>query len=310
LNTISTTPGLGTGLYSSTSASHLKDDIDDSALDNALSDDDEDGIDSINLGDQLAKIDSMPPSEVPPREGLYSTPLSWEKPQPGFRTDPLLGAMPSGGGILSDVEHRRLLAIAMNAGNRPQQSAYQPGYPGFGFRYPGVAGGFPTLGAQNLLDSTGLGATISLSQLSKSPDNQRTQPSSQQAQQQPQPQPQKQQAQAPTQSPQPAASEQKADEENENKVKDSQKPQLQRTNTGTATKMKEKVKAGDRTAHNDIERKYRTNLKDRIADLRDAVPALRAIPEEGDGGDDEQDSARAPKVSKVGDFSPRSRFFV
>ncbi len=43
---------------------------------------------------------------------------------------------------------------------------------------------------------------------------------------------------------------------------------------------KDKPKAGDRTAHNDIERKYRTNLKDRIAELRDAVPALRTIPED------------------------------
>ncbi|KAG6010911.1 hypothetical protein E4U21_002581 [Claviceps maximensis] len=35
-----------------------------------------------------------------------------------------------------------------------------------------------------------------------------------------------------------------------------------------------KVRSADRIAHNDVERKYRTNLKDKIAELRAAVPAL------------------------------------
>ncbi|KAM3480256.1 hypothetical protein MY5147_001321 [Beauveria neobassiana] len=54
---------------------------------------------------------------------------------------------------------------------------------------------------------------------------------------------------------------------------------------------------GDRsTTHNDVERKYRTNLKDRIAELRAAVPALQAQLQDGesDGGT----SSSAPKVSK------------
>ena len=309
---MSSTPGLGTGLYSSTSASHLKEDVDDSALDNALSDDDDDGIDSINLGDQLSKIESMPPSEVPPREGLYSTPLSWEKPQPGLRADSLLPTMPSGSGVLSDAEQRRLLAIALSASGRSQLSAYQPGYGGFGFGYPVLPAGFPTLGAQNLLDSRGLDAA-SLSQFSNSLEKQRTQSFSQQQQHQQQQQPQLQsqvqaQNQGQSMAPQP---ETKAEEDQEETGggKDAQRFQLQRTNTGTRSKAKEKGKAGDRTAHNDIERKYRTNLKDRITELRDAVPALRAIPEEGgdvggdDGVDDEQESSRAPKVSKVGGLS-------
>ncbi|KAI1040043.1 hypothetical protein LB505_008307 [Fusarium chuoi] len=72
----------------------------------------------------------MPPPEVPPREGLYSTPLSWEKPEPGLRMEPDFGlgntaaAMNAGFGqtmsgmgnnqVLSNDEQRRLLAIAMN----------------------------------------------------------------------------------------------------------------------------------------------------------------------------------------------------
>lgn len=70
-------------------------------------------------------------------------------------------------------------------------------------------------------------------------------------------------------------------------------------------KGKDKLKAGDRTAHNDIERKYRTNLKDKIAELRDAVPALMSIPEDGeDDGESSSNPQRAPKVSKVSQRPP------
>jgi hypothetical protein len=64
-------------------------------------------------------------------------------------------------------------------------------------------------------------------------------------------------------------------------------------------KGKEKPKPGDRTAHNDIERKYRTNLKDKISELKDAVPALRTISEEDGGEDDDTQPSRTAKVSKV-----------
>lgn len=64
-------------------------------------------------------------------------------------------------------------------------------------------------------------------------------------------------------------------------------------------KIEEKHKIGDRTAHNDIERKYRTNLKDKIAELREAVPALHTISEAGGVEDDGSQNSRAPKVSKV-----------
>jgi hypothetical protein len=84
--------------------------IDDSALDNALSD--EEGL-FMNLAEHLSKIDFAPPTDVPPREGLYSTPLSWERPQPGLRMDSLIGL---GSQALNEAEQRRLIAIAMNPG--------------------------------------------------------------------------------------------------------------------------------------------------------------------------------------------------
>ncbi len=65
-------------------------------------------------------------------------------------------------------------------------------------------------------------------------------------------------------------------------------------NAATATKS-ERAKSGDRTTHNDVERKYRTNLKDRIAELRAAVPALQA---QQDVESDGTSSHAAPKVSK------------
>ncbi|KAK9775290.1 hypothetical protein SCAR479_07966 [Seiridium cardinale] len=58
---------------------------------------------------------------------------------------------------------------------------------------------------------------------------------------------------------------------------------------------KEKPRNSDRAAHNDIERKYRTNLKDRIADLREAIPSLRSIPEDYDDDGSPVPVSRAPK---------------
>lgn len=213
--------------------------VDDSALENALSD--EDGFSSINLADQLSRIDTAPPQDVPPREGLYSTPLSWERPQPGIRMDSFAGLhSPS----LNEAEQRRLIAIAMNPG---------PSMGGLGsninLNFSGLGPGMPmTFGA-------GLGSTGSAPASNPvSPPRASAGPS--------RPPPSK----------------------------------LQRQDS-VSTKGKEPQKPGDRTAHNDIERKYRTNLKDKISELKDAVPALRTISE--NGGEDESQPSRTAKVSKV-----------
>ncbi|KAK2031445.1 helix-loop-helix DNA-binding domain-containing protein [Colletotrichum zoysiae] len=264
LNPMSTTPGLGTGLYTNP-VFKPEDFMDDTALDNALSDDD-DFFESMNLGEQLGKIDSQPPQEVPPREGLYSTPLSWEKPAPGLRMNPLFGMGGFGGmgASMLDPEQRRLLAIALNTGGRLSATGL-----GSGMGFGNGADLSPEFASLENFDANM--ATGNLNDTTK-------------------------------------GSKQSALEKGKQKEKDtvkeeaqSQRPQVSRTNTnatGTAEKSRDKLKTGDRTAHNDIERKYRTNLKDRISELRDAVPSLRSIPEEG-GEDAEADGqSRGPKVSK------------
>ncbi|KAK1989090.1 helix-loop-helix DNA-binding domain-containing protein [Colletotrichum cereale] len=265
LNPMSTTPGLGAGLYTSP-VFKPEDFMDDTALDNALSDDD-DFFESMNLGDQLGKIDSQPPQEVPPREGLYSTPLSWEKPAPGLRMNPLfgMGGLGGMGTLMLDPEQRRLLAIALNTGGRSSVTGLGSGM-GFGLG--------ADLGPEfaSLEDFDANMATAGLNNITKGPEK---------------------------------SALEKGKQKEKDTVKEEallQRPQVSRTSTnatGISERSRDKAKTGDRTAHNDIERKYRTNLKDRISELRDAVPSLRSIPEEG-GEDAEADgqSQRGPKVSK------------
>jgi len=248
-------------------SSRIDDTLDDSALDNALSDDDDD-FGGMSLGEQLSGIDSVPPADVPPRETLYSTPLSWERPLMGFRMDPLMGYQTP---TLTEAEQRRLIAIAMGTGSSMG---------GLGSNVNNnLSGG---LGSSYGMGS-GVSRTTSLSEISKSSSTQqrRQQTQNQQPQVQPQTQTQTQmETQTQTQQQQPRPN------------------PPSRTNTDDGTKARDKLKPGDRTAHNDIERKYRTNLKDKIAELRDAVPSLRTIPEDTEDGDTAAPS-RAPKVSKV-----------
>ncbi|KAI1416367.1 HLH-domain-containing protein [Hypoxylon sp. FL1857] len=207
--------------------------VDDSALDHALSD--EDDLFSMALADQLSKTESVAvPSEIPPRERLYSTPLSWEQPQPGFRMDYVNVNPP-----FNDPERQRLLAIAMGTGQAPQQQAVPRQAPGMDFRF----------------------------EINQSPTTMSDSKSN---------------------TPEP-------------RVKPAMtRPQVPSRNNSTdvVEKSKDKPRNSDRAAHNDIERKYRTNLKDKIAELRDAIPSLRAIPEDGDENDNPGASRTAPKVSK------------
>lgn len=214
---------------------------DDSALDNALSDDE--GFSSLNLTEQLSRIDTAPPQEVPPREGLYSTPLSWERPQPGLRTESLIGLNTP---FLNEAEQRRLIAIAMNPG------------PSMGGLGSDINLGFGGL-------ESGMGMTFGAG-LGETGTNQRPKSVS---------------------PPQPSAS--------QPRPAPSKAPKKQ---SSVSERSQEKIKPGERTAHNDIERKYRTNLKDKIAELRDAVPALQTISEEG-GEEDGTQPSRAAKISKV-----------
>ncbi|EAQ85072.1 hypothetical protein CHGG_09086 [Chaetomium globosum CBS 148.51] len=231
-----------TNLAPSISTARSDEIVDDSALDNALSD--EDGFSSVNLTDQLSQINTLPPLEVPPREGLYSTPLSWERPQPGIHMD-----SPTGPGLSQkEAEQRRLIAIAMN----PRSTMGGLGL-GAGFDFGGMGAGMPMA----------FGAGFEIPSISHDP--------------------------RPVSPPHLSGT--------QGRPGPSSLPKKRGGVGEKGEKAKEKPKTGERAAHNDIERKYRTNLKDKISELRDAVPALRTILEEGDE-DGETQPSRAAKISK------------
>lgn len=208
--------------------------IDDSALDHALSDED-DSL-SLNLEDDFMGRDSSQPNAVAP-ERLYSTPLSWEPPQAGLPMENYFNVNQP----LNDLERQRLLAIAMGTGLVPGMGTRPQ--PGVSMDYDFDIHQSPTTFSDGKSNDSELGRKNSHSKASRSGHS---------------------------------------------------------TPTESADKAREKSKTSERAAHNDIERKYRTNLKDRIADLREAVPSLRSIPEDGeDEGDSSNVASRAPKVSKV-----------
>ncbi|RWA11341.1 hypothetical protein EKO27_g3766 [Xylaria grammica] len=185
--------------------------IDDSALDQALSDDDD--LFSMALAHEIGKATTSAPAPPPePQERLYSTPLSWEQPRPGYHMNYVNTNMPIG-----DAERQRLLAIALGTGQAPAQ------------------------------------------QTSRRRRN--------------------------TPEPKPRTTARPSAPSRKNSSETGERP-------------KEKPKNSERAAHNDIERKYRTNLKDKIAELRDAIPSLRAIPEDDDPNSPAGSSRTAPKVSK------------
>ncbi|TGJ81731.1 hypothetical protein E0Z10_g7024 [Xylaria hypoxylon] len=204
--------------------------IDDSALDQALSDDDD--LFSMALAHELGKAttSAAAPPQPEPQERLYSTPLSWEQPRPGYHMNYVNANMPIG-----DTERQRLLAIALGTGQAPAQQASRP---------PAVAD-FHFEMTQSPSDSTS-------NTPEPKPRSTATRPS------------------APS----------------------------RKNSSEMGEKPKEKPKNSERAAHNDIERKYRTNLKDKIAELRDAIPSLRAIPEDDDPNSPAGSSRTAPKVSK------------
>ncbi|KAI3324232.1 helix-loop-helix DNA-binding domain-containing protein [Xylariaceae sp. AK1471] len=203
--------------------------IDDSALDQALSDDDD--LFSMALVHELGKAATSAPAPPPEaQERLYSTPLSWEPPRPGYHMNYMNTNM-----SITDAERQRLLAIALGTGQAPPQHAPQP---------PAVAD-FHFEMTQSPSDSTS-------NTPEPKPRSTATRPS------------------APS----------------------------RKNSSETVEKTKEKPKNSERAAHNDIERKYRTNLKDKIAELRDAIPSLRSIPEDDDATSPVGSSRTAPKVSK------------
>ncbi|KAK7747076.1 hypothetical protein SLS62_009232 [Diatrype stigma] len=216
-----------TGTFNLAFQSPSDNSVDDSALEHALSDEEE--LFSMALADGL-KTES-PTSAIEAPERLYSTPLSWERPQLGVELDSYL---PSTNTSYNDPDRQRLLAIALGSGQTPSQvNTNQPTEMDFRF------------------------------DMNESPNS---------------------------------MTDRRSDEPELQRVPPKPRGVPVRTNSGgIGGQSKEKPKSSDRAAHNDIERKYRTNLKDRISELRDAIPSLRAIP---DDADDMASARAAPKVSK------------
>jgi hypothetical protein len=362
----------------------MDDMVDDSALDNALSDagnndtldddldlDDNDDL-NLNLAEQLSRYDTAPPSDVPQREGLYSTPLSWERPQAGLRgVDPLLGLQTTAPGQLTPQEQARLISIALGTGSMTGglgggglgggpvgTSSTVPtlGAASFAAAFPyaaanpysGVFGGSsaPSFGNPSYASGSSAYGMVAPSapapsqmmnfraqSQQHSPPQQPPLPSLEDLLEQTRPRPLPPEQRSSTASSSRKQSYIKPEREEEMAAgggsrRSATEPEKEReTGTPGSTQNKGKSKeetastaaastaagtgtgtAGggpraDRAAHNDIERKYRTNLKDRIAELRDAVPSLRTI-REGEALDDDDDDGTGkgggPKVSKVG----------
>lgn len=284
------TPGLGSGLYANPTAPFREEDfLDDSAFDHSLSEDDE-LFDTVNLNDQLSKIETLPSTEPQSSRSLYSTPsLGWEKPQQGIQpssitmsdeiprrmTSDSWDPIPQGTNYtLTPDERRRLLEIAMgpsrmsayvspNRFNLGYGSTMQPSLTQeFGFGFGAPKQGLNPVGMfqrNNSTDTTASGLSQQNRDLKHKHLKNETPP----------------------------------------KTVPAKRPS---TLSETSSIGKEKTKSADRMAHNDVERKYRTNLKDKITELRNAVPALQAATE------NEQDNGQGnAKVSKVSIIIPQLR---
>ncbi|KAH6618000.1 hypothetical protein B0J18DRAFT_483118 [Chaetomium sp. MPI-SDFR-AT-0129] len=200
------------------------------------------GSSPINLREQLADIDMEPPLEVPLREGLYSTPLSWERPQPGRHLEPTIPHSPS----VNEEGNGGLATASQGQGPDGIGSNVNIDFRGTSETAPVVFGAPEEPEISQSLKSTPLPSPALLQSYSAPPSI----PSSR--------------------------SQRRLDKKGG----------------------KEETKAADRAAHNNIERKYRTNLKDRILELQNAVPALRVSQDKNDEDDEETHPGNPPKISK------------
>ncbi|KAH6647757.1 hypothetical protein BKA67DRAFT_662518 [Truncatella angustata] len=214
--------------------------LEDSALEHALSS--EEDTYSMAMDDEFATRDTNQAQDIAP-ERLYSTPLSWDAPQPGVRNESYFNINPA----FNDPERQRLLAIAMGSGLTQMPSESRPSVD-FTFDM------HPSPSATS--DTTSNGPPEPKRRASFVVNSAKTSRSN------------------------------------------SRSGLITPGEPNDSTMKKEKPRNSDRAAHNDIERKYRTNLKDRIADLREAIPSLRSIPEDYDDDGSPVPVSRAPKVSK------------
>ncbi|KJZ74649.1 hypothetical protein HIM_05999 [Hirsutella minnesotensis 3608] len=289
LGSVSTMPGLGSGLYSTAMAPFREEDfIDDTAFDEQALSDDEDVFDTINYGERPSEAKSQPQqtassaAPLPPVERpLFNfPPIAWGGRAPsGIRLTPnvdedprqmrrdIWGGLPrSTAQVLSPEEKRRLLEIALNSGQMPG-SFIPPN--GFGIGFGAGLGARPPAEFERKAGSS-LTTTLGAAAQNKAP------------------------AASPV-----------TDEAEDQSAASKQIPRRpvpsrtgsSRKSADNVTAEKTKPRSADRIAHNDVERKYRTNLKVKIAELRDAVPALQSPTPctEAESGSGQQGP---PKVSK------------
>jgi len=170
-----------------------------------------------------------PPVDQPPREGLYSTPLSWTRPSAGRRSESF---------ALSPQEEYKLRNIAMPTQAQQQQSSQYPASPN-----------------------------------------------------------------SSASSPEPC--------ENSRKRKSSVEDDDEEDSPPPTTRNGHPVK---KTAHNMIEKRYRTNLNDKIAALRDSVPSLRVMSKKNSRGqeieEDLQGLTPAHKLNKATVLSKATEYIA
>ncbi|KAJ6437813.1 helix-loop-helix DNA-binding domain-containing protein [Purpureocillium lavendulum] len=267
----STMPGLGSGLYSTAVAPFREEDfIDDTAFDQTLSDD-EDVFDSAHTGDQVSDMGSMaaPPQPVPAPQNdgsLQASPQGWNRADASVHSEPMMEDTPRQmrGDIWDAVPRGANQTLSPDEQRRLLEIALNTGrMPGSFIPPNGFGIGFGAgLGARPPAEFEKR-SSVSVDRPSETP-----------------------------------SWTSKGDEASERAQKQQgKKPSIAKAGPSKKPGETAKPKSADRIAHNDVERKYRTNLKVKIAELRDAVPALQSPNAEGDsdGGNGNQGT---PKVSK------------
>ncbi|PHH60734.1 hypothetical protein CDD81_1316 [Ophiocordyceps australis] len=295
-------PGLGSGLYSTAMAPFREEDfIDDTPWDQALSDD-EDMFDMAAQASQCppetklqapamvappaAPPPPRPPTSAPALQTGFDASVPAPAPAPAPISAPAAGSfwapgraplgprpgrrdiwdnLPRGSHqVLSVEEQRHLLEVALNLGPSSGQlpGTFMPPT-GFGVGF-GAGAGLSMRPARHAEGSGMASAGIK--------------------------------SQVPRVSPPAAVPSRNEESLRTQKTQLARRPAPMRAGLSRRLSAAEtKPRSADRVAHNDVERKYRTNLKVKIAELRDAVPSLQSP--SGQDGETDMHSG-APKVSK------------
>ncbi|KAG6038956.1 hypothetical protein E4U41_003462 [Claviceps citrina] len=249
-----TTPGLGSGLYSTATAPFREEDFfDDSAFEQVLSDDEDmfDSTTDVKNDSTHFRNQPDPQTSVKTSPGLFFKNEGFETFQPGSRLAFAVQNEPrqmrhSINAPVPDLdEQRRFLEEALNSGKIPGALIPPNGF-GIGF-----------------------GAGMGGCKLPQEADRKTRSPHSQLSG-------------GPAKSNDARDSDLCDEPELKKQAKRASIARQTASRKSTLSTTTPKVRSADRIAHNDVERKYRTNLKDKIAELRAAVPALQTSGADGD----------------------------